>query len=42
MGHLIAADSCHQIFCGKKLDPLPAMTITEDIKLLNEHRKDYF
>ncbi|RVW24695.1 Enzymatic polyprotein [Vitis vinifera] len=37
MGHLIAADSCHQIFCGKKLDPLPALTITEDIKLLDEH-----
>ena len=23
MGHLIAADSLHQIFCSKKIDPLP-------------------
>ena len=41
MGHLIAADSCHQIFCGKKLHPFPTKPITEDIKLLEDHRKDY-
>ena len=41
MGHLIAADSCHQIFCGKKLHPLPTMAITEDIKLLEDHRKNF-
>ncbi|RVW73470.1 hypothetical protein CK203_057926 [Vitis vinifera] len=41
MGHLIAADSCHQIFCGKKLNHLPTISITEDIKLLEDHRKDF-
>ncbi|KAL6340409.1 hypothetical protein AAG906_006065 [Vitis piasezkii] len=41
MGHLIAADSCHQIFCSKKLPPLPTKPITEDIKLLENYRKDY-
>ena len=25
MGYLIAAYSCHQIFCSKKLDPLPSL-----------------
>ena len=38
MGHLIAADSCHQIFCGKKLNHLPTISITEDIKLLEDHK----
>ena len=41
MGYLIVADPFHQIFCSKKLDPLPTKSVTEDIKLLEEHRKDY-
>ncbi|XP_034679184.1 uncharacterized protein LOC117909308 isoform X1 [Vitis riparia] len=41
MGYLIAAYSCHQIFCSKKLDPLPTKSITGEVKLLEEHRKDY-
>ena len=42
MRYLIAADSCHQIFCGKRLDPLPTKYFTGDVKLLEEHRKDYY
>ena len=41
MGYLIVADPFHQIFCNKKMDHLPTKSITEDIKLLEEHRKDY-
>lgn len=42
MGYLIAADSCHQIFCNKRLDPLPTKSFTSDEKILEEHRKDYY
>ena len=41
MGYLIAVDPFHQIFCSKKSDPLSTKSVTEDIKLLEEHRKDY-
>ncbi|KAL6333631.1 hypothetical protein AAG906_028816 [Vitis piasezkii] len=30
MGHLIAADSLHQIFCSKKIDPLPFKSTIQD------------
>ena len=41
MGYLIAADPFHQIFCSKKLDPLSTKSVTEDVKLLEKHHKDY-
>ena len=40
MDYLIVADHFHQI-CSKKMDLLPTKSITKDIKLLEEHRKDY-
>ena len=42
MGYLIVANSCHQIFCGKRLDPLLTKSFTSDEKILEEHRKDYY
>ena len=41
MGYLIVADSCHRIFYSKKLDHLLTKSITGEVKLLEEHRKDY-
>ena len=41
MGYLIAAYPFHQIFCSKRIDPLPTKSVTEDVKLLEKHRKDY-
>ena len=41
MSYLIAADPFHQIFCSKKLDPLPTKFVTEDVKVLEKHCKDY-
>ena len=41
MGYLIAANSLHQIFCSKRIDPLPTKSTTKDIQLLMEHRSDY-
>lgn len=35
--HLIATDFYHQIYCSKRIDPLPTMTITKDAKFLDEH-----
>ena len=40
MGYLIATDSFHQIFYNKKIDPVLTKSITEDIKLLDEYRRD--
>ena len=40
-GYLIVADHFYQIFCNKKIDHLPTKSATEDVKLLEEHRKDY-
>ena len=42
MGYLITVDSCHQIFCGKRLDPLPTKSFIGDVKLLEENCKDYY
>lgn len=39
--HLIAADFYHQIYCNKRIDPLPTMTITKDAKFLDEHHRNY-
>ena len=41
MGHLIAADSLHQIFCSKKIDPLPFKSTIQDTQLLMDHRSEY-
>ena len=41
MGHLIAADSLHQIFCSKKIDPLPFKSAIQDTQLLMDHRSEY-
>ena len=41
LGFLITANSFHQIFCNKKIDPLPTKSVNEDIKLLEEYPKDY-
>ena len=41
MGYLIATDPIHQIFCSKRMDPLPTKSVIENVKLLDEHRKDY-
>ena len=41
MGYLISADSLHQIFCSKRIDPLPSKSIVEDTQLLMEHRSYY-
>ena len=41
MGYLIAVDHFHQILCSKRIDPLPTKSATEDVKLLEEHCRDY-
>lgn len=41
MGYLITANPFHQIFCSKRTNPLPTKSVTEYVKLLDEHRKDY-
>ena len=41
MGYLIAADPFHQISYSKRIDHLPTKSATEDVKLLEEHRRDY-
>ncbi|KAL6340263.1 hypothetical protein AAG906_040699 [Vitis piasezkii] len=41
MGYLIAADSLYQIFCNKKIDPLPTKSTIEDMQLLMEHHSNY-
>ena len=41
MGYLIAANPFHQIFYSKRIDHLPTKFVTEDSKLMDEHRKDY-
>ncbi|KAL6316353.1 hypothetical protein AAG906_017990 [Vitis piasezkii] len=41
MGYLIAADSRHQIFCSKKIDPIPFKSTIQDTQLLMDHRSDY-
>ena len=41
MGHLIATDSLHQIFCSKKIDPLPFKSAIQDTQLLMDHRSEY-
>ena len=41
MGYFISEDSLHQIFCSKRIDPLPSKSITEDTQLLMEHRSNY-
>ena len=41
MGHLIAADSLHQIFCSKKIDPLPFKSNIQDTQLLMDYRSEY-
>ena len=41
LGYLITTYFFHQIFCNKKIDPLPTKSVNEVIKLLEEHPKDY-
>ncbi|RVW13217.1 Enzymatic polyprotein [Vitis vinifera] len=41
MGHLIAADFLHQIFCSKKIDHLPFKSTIQDTQLLMDHRSEY-
>ena len=41
MGYVIAADSRHQIFCSKKIDPLPFKSTIQDTQLLMDHRSEY-
>ena len=41
MRFLVAADPLQQIFYSKKFDPPSIKTVTDDAKLLDEHRKDY-
>ena len=41
MSYLIAADPFHQISYSKRIDHLPTKSATEDVKLLEEHRRDY-
>ncbi|RVW66292.1 Enzymatic polyprotein [Vitis vinifera] len=41
MGHLIAVDSLHQIFCSKKIDPLPFKSNIQDTQLLMDYRSEY-
>ena len=41
MGYLIVVDLFHQIFCSKRIDPLPTKPATEEIQLLMEMRTYY-
>ena len=41
MGYLIAADPIQHIFYSRRMDLLPTKFVTKDVKLLDEHRKDY-
>ena len=41
MGYFIAINHFHQMFYSKRIDPLPTKSATEDVKLLEEHRRDY-